>query len=324
MHLRQALTRFLAAMALATTLLPGPTAAAGYPERAVTIIVPATAGGPSDIIARVMAEGLSRRFAQPVVVVNRPGANTAIGFNSFVRSAPDGYTLYHMTALTSSLPLMQQNFEGNPVDAVEAISLLATNAIAVVARGTVPFNTLPEALGYARANPGKLTVATLGGLPELLARYIFQTQNANVTYVPYKGAADIATALVGQQVDLSFFSLVGVGAFLADGRLKVLATTGKARSPARPNVATIAETIPGLEVEDINYFGLVAPKGTPQDVLATLHAAVVEVGRTEEFRARIRGLESTPMTSSREEFRAIMNTIGNWRRMAREVGFAPK
>src|SRR4030095_8935442 len=131
--------------------------------------VPATAGGPGDIIARVTAEGLAKRFGQPVIVVNRPGANTAIGFNSFVRANPDGYTLLNMTALTASLPLMQQNFTGDPVETVEPISLLAKNAIAVIARGNAPFNTLPEMLTYARANPDKVSVGVLGGLPELLA-----------------------------------------------------------------------------------------------------------------------------------------------------------
>jgi len=308
----------------AASILPSYSVGAGFPDRPITIVVGSTAGGPTDVIARVTAEGLSKRLNQSVIVANRPGANSAIGFNSFVRSNPDGYTLFVMTALTSSLPLMQQNFAGEPVDSVEAISLLAMNSIAVVARGNAPFNTLPEMIAYAKANPEKMTYATVGGLPELLARYVFLKQGARATYIPYKGAADLTTDLVAERIDVGFFSLVGIGGFLGNGRLKVVAATGRSRSPLRPNVATLAETIPGLELEDINYFGLVAPKGTPADVLSVIHSALIEVGQSEEFKSKIRGLESTPVTSSPEDFRKLMETVKNWKVMAREVGFEPK
>src|SRR5687768_282362 len=158
-----------AAQALAASLLAGlvalasPSHAASYPEKPVSLIVGASAGGPSDIIARVTAEGLSKQLGQPVLVVNRPGASSAIAYNSFVRSPPDGYTLFMMTALTASLPIMQKEFSGGePVESVEPVSLLAMNAIAIVARGNAPFSTLPEMITYAKANPDKLTYATVG------------------------------------------------------------------------------------------------------------------------------------------------------------------
>jgi tripartite-type tricarboxylate transporter receptor subunit TctC len=314
----------LGALLAIVTAIVFPAQAASYPEKPISVLVGATAGGPTDIIARVTADGLSKRLGQPVVVVNRPGANSAIAFNAFVRSPPDGYTLYVMTALTASLPLMQQGFTGEPVESVEPVALLAMNSIAILARGNAPFNTLPELLSYARASPDRLTYATVGGLPELLARYMFQKEKVTATHVPYKGAADITNDLVAQRIDVGFYSLVGIGGFLADGRMKVIATTGKTRSAARPNVPTIAETLPGLELEDINYFGLVAPKGTPPDVIAKLHDALVQVGQTEDFKSRIVGLESTPAISSPAEFRSLLNSIGQWKTMAREVGFAPK
>ena len=320
-----------AAQALAASLLAlvavlaSPSHAASYPEKPVTLIVGASAGGPSDIIARVTAEGLSKRLGQPVLVVNRPGANSAIAYNSFVRSPPDGYTLFMMTALTASLPIMQKEFSGGePVESVEPVSLLAMNAIAVVARGNAPFSTLPEMITYAKANPDKLTYATVGGLPELLARYVLQKEGVVATHAPYKGAADITTDLLAQRIDVGFYSLVGITGFVSEGRLKTIAITGKSRSPGRPNLPTIAETIPGLELEDINYFGLVAPKGTSPEVIARLQGALNEVAQTEEFRSKIRTLESTPMMSTPEEFRALLSTIKQWKRMASDVGFAPR
>ena len=297
---------------------------AQYPDRTITVIVGASPGGPTDVIARITAEGLSKRLNQPVVVVNRPGANSAIAYTSFARSAPDGYTLFMMTALTSSLPLLQQGFTEEPVASVEPIALLAMNSIAVLARGNAPFATLPELLAFGRANPGKLNYATVGGLPELLGRYIFQKEKVTATHIAYKGAADITNDLLGQRVDVALYSLVGIGGHIADGRVKLLATTGKARSAARPNVPTIAETIPGLELEDINYFGIVAPKGTPADVIARLHRALVEVGQAEEFQSKIRSLESLPVVSTPAELQALMSTIANWKVMAKEVGFTPR
>lgn len=319
---RRVLTMLAGLMALATAA-PGAGQGA-YPDRPVTVIVGASPGGPTDVIARITAEGLSKRLNQPVVVANRPGANSAVAYASFARSAPDGYTLFMMTALTSSLPLMQQGFVGEPVESVEPVALLAMNSIAVLARGNAPFSTLPELIAYARANPGKLNYATVGGLPELMSRYIFQKQGVTATHIVYKGAADITNELLAQRMDVGFYSLVGIGGHVAEGRMKVLATTGKARSPTRPGVPTIAETIPGLELEDINYFGLVAPKGTPPEIIDKLHNALVEVGKTEEFQARIRSLESTPMVSTPGELRALMGTIANWKSMAKEVGFAPR
>jgi len=249
-----------------------------YPTRPVTIIVPFTPGGNTDISARIIADALSRRLKGSFIVENRGGAGGLLGGMVAAKAAPDGYTLLvGASGPTTISPLLHPEANYDPVKAFTPISLLAIAAIAIVVNPSLPVKDVRDLIALARAKPGALTVASAGsGTSGHLANALFQSMaNVQFTHVPYNGGGPAALAVVAGQVDLLFDQVTSTMNYAQQGRLRALAVTTAQRVAAYPDIPTVAESgLTGYEAE--TYTGLFAPAGTPKPIVDRLYAAVKE------------------------------------------------
>ena len=276
-----------------TAAIPGSARAESYPDRAVKIIVPFPAGGTADAIPRLVADWLSRRWAQPVIIENRTGAAGNIGAEFAYRSAPDGYTL-----LASPPPplVINQNLYpqlGYDPTRFEPIVVIAhvPNAL-IVNPNSVRASSVAELVEYLQENPEKVTAATQGnGTTSHLTSELFQLMaKVKLRHIPYRGSAPALQGLLGGEVDLMFDNL-GVSLPLVEaGKLKLLAVASAKRLPSLPNVPTIAETLPGFEA--VAWYAIVAPPKTPGDIVNKINADVNEALRQPELQERLRKLSA--------------------------------
>jgi tripartite-type tricarboxylate transporter receptor subunit TctC len=271
---RRVAVALLAAGALG--LVPLAHAQSGYPGKPVRLVVPFPAGGTTDILARAVAQKLSEAWGQSVVVDNRPGAGGNIGSELVARAAPDGYTLLMGTVGTHAINASL--YSKMPYDHVKdfaPVILVAGVPNVLVVNPSVPVNSVPELIAYLKANPGKVNFASSGsGTSIHLSGELFKVMTGvQMTHVPYKGSAPALTDLVGGQVQLMFDNLPSSLAFIKAGKLRALAVTSAARAAALPDVPTIAESgVPGFEAS--SWVGVLAPTGTPPDVIARINAEV--------------------------------------------------
>jgi tripartite-type tricarboxylate transporter receptor subunit TctC len=285
-------------LAVALAVLSGFTAQAeNFPSRTVTIVAPFAAGGPSDLIARIVGEGMKDALRQPVIVENVVGAGGTIGVGRVARAAPDGYTLalgnwgtFVVTGAVYSLPF-------DLLNDFEPISLLPAEPFLIASQPGIPAKDLKEFIAWLKANPGKATAASSGvGGPSHIAAVFFQKlSKTDLQVVPYRGAGPAMQGLVAGQVDLM---IVGPSMALPQeraGKIKVYALAAKSRSPLVPDVATVEEAgLPGFHMSV--WHGLWAPKGTPKDTIRALNAAVVRALNDPAARERFTqlGLEVPP------------------------------
>ena len=292
--LRTRLARaFVAFAALAAAAVQ---AAEPYPVRSVTIVNPWAPGGPSDAIIRPVAQQLGARLGQQFVVENRAGANGTIGATSVARARPDGYTLFfaHVAPIAIS-PSMPQKPAYDPVRDFAPVALIASGPSVLVVRGDFPAKTLAELIAFAKANPGKVTYGSVGvgSNTHLAGAMLENLAKVEMIHVPYKGSAPIQTDIVGGQLTTAFVNLGGALGLIQEGRLRPLAVTTLKRSSVLPQVPTVSESLPGFEID--GWYGLMAPAGTPPEIVGKLNAEVNEILNSAEFRARLRdaGMEST-------------------------------
>jgi tripartite-type tricarboxylate transporter receptor subunit TctC len=262
---------FLAAQAL----LPAQSRAEDYPSHAVRIIVPFGAGGPADLVARVLGNALQESFKQPFVIENRPGAGAVIGTQEAVKSAPDGYTLLMMSnTQTANESLVPQRKYDLMRDLVPIAPINVADLVVVV-HPSVPAGTLTEFIALAKSQPGKLNYASSGqGTPYHMAGELFKTMaGIDVVHVPYRNSGEARNGVIGGQVQMMIDSVTTMAPNVAQGQVRALATTGKARSSVLPNVPTSEEA--GLSgYEATIWLGLMAPTGTPRPIVDRLNAAV--------------------------------------------------
>ena len=265
--------------ALLTALVATAPAAAqetAYPTKPVRLVVPFPAGGTTDILARAVAQRLSETWGQQVIVDNRPGAGGNIGSELVAKSAPDGYTLLMGTVGTHAInPSLYAKMPYDHVKDFTPVVLVAGVPNVLVVNPSLPVHSVPELITYAKANPGKLNFASSGnGTSIHLSGELFRTMTGvDMTHVPYKGSAPALTDLVGGQVQLMFDNLPSSLQFIKTGKLRALAVTSAARSAALPELPTLAESgLPGFEAS--SWFGILAPAGTPKDIVAKINAAV--------------------------------------------------
>jgi tripartite-type tricarboxylate transporter receptor subunit TctC len=268
----------LAAIAIAATLAGVAGAAAQpYPSRPITIIVPFPAGGPTDALARILAERMKRALGQTVVVENPTGAGGTIGTGRVARAAPDGYTLilghwqtHVINGATYTLPF-------DVVKDFEPISLVADCPVWLIGKAALPPNNLADLIAWMKANPGAATVGIggVGGGADVLGTYFQKNTGTRVQFVPYRGAAPMIQDLVAGQIDLTFTQVASSVVQVRAGQLKAYMVMAKTRWQATPDTPTIDEAgLPGLYASF--WHGLWAPRGTPKDIVATLNAALVE------------------------------------------------
>lgn len=250
-------------------------AASAFPDRPVKIVVPFAPGGGTDIVARRVGDEMAKDLGQPVIIENRPGAGTIIGTAAVANSAPDGYTLVMATFAHAVNPSLHAKLPYDTFNAFAPVALVARSFNVVVTNPKFPYKTLQDLTADARAHPGKLNFGSFGsGTSAHLAGELFKSlAKVQLTHVPYKGAAPAITDLLGGQIEVMFTTVASVTAYIQSGQLRALAVTSAARSPAFPDIPTVAESgVPGYVAE--SWYGLYAPAGTPADVIARLNAAV--------------------------------------------------
>jgi len=322
-------TRFLLAIALAllgsATTLPASAQGPGtpYPNRAVKLVIPFPPGGPLDIIGRAIAQKLTDAWGQSVVVDNRPGAGGNIGADLVAKSPPDGYTIL-MGAL-STHAVNPSLYAKMPYDAVKdfaPITLVAITPNVLVVNASLPVNSAKEFVAYAKANSGKLAFGSgSNGSAGHLAGELFKVETAtDIVHVPYKGGAPATQALLAGDTQFMFDNLANATPQIKAGKLKALAVTTAERSKLAPELPTMAEA--GLTGFDIStWFGLLAPAGTPKDVIARWNAEVTKILNSPEMRERLTAQGAEPAPTTPEQFAAfIQSELPKYARIVKASG----
>ena len=295
--------------------------AQGYPAKPIHIIAPFPAGGGYDFLSRLLGAEMSKTFGQPVIVENKAGANGNIGTDFVAKSAPDGYTLLMGGNSPISLNVsLYPKLPFDPVKDFEAISRVATQPNLFAAHPTVPVKSVADLMRYAKANPGKITYASNGnGSPQhLAAEQLKQMAGIDMVHVPYKGAAPTAAALLAGEVSVAFNVILLPLPHVQTGKLTGLAVASSRRSPLAPDIPTLTEL--GYPIDIDTWYGLVAPAGTPQDIIAKLNGETIRILNLPELKERTRsqGIELGGSTSA--EFAAFIKTdIAKWGKVIREA-----
>lgn len=320
--------RALLAAGPATILAGGARAQDAWPTRPVSILVPFVAGGPSDIVARVIAQRMGTRLGQPVVAENRPGANGEVAARAVARAAPDGHTLLvgsiGVFAINTAL---RPNLGYDPVREFSPITLAVTTPnVLVVNAQRVPAKTLPELVAWLKANAGKTSYSTSGvGSSDHLTMELFkQETGTDPTHVPYGGGAAAATDLIAGNVQLSFQNLGTVAAHIQGGRLKAIAVTSRHRHPVLPDVPTVIES--GIaDFEVTSWQAMMAPANIPAPVLARLNAEAVAALKHPESTQRLEQIGFTVIANSPDEYGRFQRAeIERWRRVVQAAGIRPE
>ena len=264
---------FLLALAvLSLTAFSPDDASALYPDRIVRIVVPFAPGGGTDVIARTLAQEMAKDLGATVIIENKPGAGTIIGTQAVATSEPDGYTLLMGTFANAVNPSLNAKLPYDPHRDFAPVALIARSFNIVVVNPTSPFQSIADLIAAAKADPDKLSYGTFGtGTSAHLAGELFKDMaKVNLTMVPYKGAAPGITDLIGGQIQVMFTTVASAASLIAGGQLRALAVTSAERSPAFPQLPTVAEAgVPGYAAE--SWYGLFAPAKTPADVIDRLN-----------------------------------------------------
>jgi tripartite-type tricarboxylate transporter receptor subunit TctC len=325
----QALHRRWLLAALLAAAVPQPDARAqdAYPSRPIRIIVPTAPGGPSDISARLIAQELGRRWGRPVVVEIRAGAGTIIGSEIVAKAPPDGYTLL---VSPSTLAINPATYKKMPYDALRdfaPISQLYFVASLIVMHPSLPAKSVKEVIALAQARPGEILYSSSGHgtNPHLTIELFASMAKIRLLHVPYKGTAPGLVDLLGGRVAMMATSSMSLLVpHVRAGRLRALGITTAARSRALPDIPTIAEAgVPGYEA--VQWSGLLAPAGTPREIIARLHKETVAILRTPEATERLAGDSAEVVASSPEEFAAFIRAeTVKWAKVAKAAGIQPE
>ena len=291
-------------LALALCALHAPGFAQNFPARPVTLVVPFPPGGGTDTGARVIAEQLSRRWNQPVIVENKGGAAGQIGADFVAKSKADGYTLLLGNIGTQAInPLLYPKLPYDADKAFAPVSLVAELPLAMMVHPSVPAKTAAEFVALAKAKPGQMSYSSsgAGGAPHLAAEMFKDQTGTFILHVPYRGGGPAIADLLAGHVQLSFMTVLEASGHIKAGKLRALAVTGDKRVPAFADVPTLAESVaPGFNA--ISWIGLLAPSGTPPDVVERIAADLRAVLADESVKARFTGLGGVPRTTSPQEF----------------------
>jgi tripartite-type tricarboxylate transporter receptor subunit TctC len=293
-----------------------------FPAKPIRIVVPLAAGGPADIFARAIGERLSAGSGQPVVIDNRPGANTNIGSEIVAKAAPDGYTLL-LTASTHTInPSLYANLPFDPIRDFAPITLIAQTPLVMVLHPSVPAKSVREFIALAKTRPGQINFGSAGNGSTLhLAGEMFNVlAGVKMVHVPYKGVTQAMNDLLGGHLALMFPGAPIALPHARSGKLNALATTGAERTPAAPELPTVAEAgIPGFEVTV--WYGTFAPAGTPQPVIQRLNADLVRIVQQPNIRERWAALGAEPLTNTAAEFAAFLGAdLRKWAKVVKDSG----
>lgn len=284
-----------------------------YPSHPVRVMVGFAAGGPNDILARLMGQWLAKRLDQPFVIENRPGAGSNIATEAVVHARPDGHTLLLVGSPNAINATLYDKLSFNFIREIAPVGSFMRGALVLVVHPSVPAETLPEFIAYAKANPGKLSFGSggLGGITHMAAELFKMMAGVEMVHVPYRGVAPAMTDLLGGRVQVLVANPAQSTPYTGVGRLRALAITTATRSAALPDIPTVGEFVSGYEASSI--FGFGAPKNTPTEIIDKLNKEI-NVGLADpEIKTRIAALDGTVLVSSPAEFgHLIADETAKW------------
>lgn len=312
----------LAASLAALALGGAATAQAAWPDRPITMVVPFPPGGPTDLVARVLAKQLTGQLGQTVVVENKGGANGNIGMQYAAAAKPDGYTVLYNTSSIALSPNLYRSLAFDPVKDFTPVSSTAVIPLVLLVHPSVPARDAQGFVDYARQHPGKLSYgsAGAGNVTHLGALLLLRSLNIDAVHVPYRGSAPAMTDLVGGQVQVMTNTLNDSLGFIREGKLRALAVTSRARSEQLPEVPTVAETVvPGFEMGA--WQGVVVPAGTPEAVVGKLNAEIRRALQSDEMQKQLKAQGAQALGSTPQEYGAyIRGEIQRWGAVIKEAG----
>lgn len=307
------------------SIASGAARAADYPVKPVRLVVPFAPGGSSDSVARMVGAKLTEAWEHQTIVENRPGASTNIGSMYVARSTPDGYTLYLANANYTVNPALFKTLPYDPIKDFVAVAQIANQTVVLMVHPSVPAKSVKELVQLAKARPGELNFASPGvGTSSHMTGVLLQAMTKiNMVFVPYKGAGPSLIDLIAGQVTVGASGLTSSVQYIDTGRLRALGVTSAKRSVLKPDIPTIAESgIPGFEVA--NWFGILAPAGTPAPVVEKIHQQVAKIMGQESNQQLIFKMGLEPSPSGPKEFGTFVRSeIEKWIRVVREMGIKP-
>jgi tripartite-type tricarboxylate transporter receptor subunit TctC len=294
--------------------------AQSFATKPVRIITPFSAGGSTDVLARALGEGLQRELGQPIIVENKTGAGSVLGNDAVAKSAPDGHTMLLTTGAFAIVPSLNAKLPYSQQTGFSPITILGRAPNVLFVRADSPLKSGADLLAQARAKPGRLTYGSSGsGSSTHLSTELLKVMaKVFITHIPYRGGSAVLTDVIGGQIDVGVATLPSVMTMLNSGRIRALTVSGKTRSPALPNVPTVAESgVPGYDAD--NWYPILAPGGTPPAVVKQLHEAIKAAAATPTFRQRAasEGLNVT-LEAPQAAAAFILAEEAKWRRVVKE------
>jgi tripartite-type tricarboxylate transporter receptor subunit TctC len=297
-----------------------------YPVRPVRIVVPSPPGGGTDIVARVLADHFSKVFGQQFFVENRPGAGNMIGIESVARSAPDGYTFLMVASTLSLNSVLYKKVSYDPIKDFAPIMQVASAPNVLIINPSVPAKSLTEFIALAKQKPGELTYGTpgIGTSPHMCMELLKYMAGIDVQHIPYRGTVPAMTDVMSGQITGMFSTALSARPQIDAGTVRALGLSSNRRSGAMPNVLPIAEAgVPGYDATQ--WYGFLAPAGTPADIIARVHAESVKALQTKELRDKLATDGAEPVGSTPEEFaKLIRDELEKWGKVAKAAGIEPQ
>jgi tripartite-type tricarboxylate transporter receptor subunit TctC len=292
--------------------------AQAYPMQPVRIVVGFAAGGPNDILARLMGQWVAERFGQPFVIENRPGAGGNIGTEAVVKSPPDGYTLLMAGTPNATNATLYDKLNFNFIRDIAPVAAISRNTLVMVVHPSVPAKTVPEFIAHAKANPGKISMASggVGSTPHVAGELFKMMTGVNLVHVPYRGAGPAITDLIAGQVQVYFAQMMASIEYVRAGKLRPLAVTTATRSEVLPDLPTVGEFVPGYEAD--TWQGIGAPKNTPPEIVDKLNTEINAALANPKMKARLVDLGGTPMPMTPADFgKLIADETEKWGKVIR-------
>jgi tripartite-type tricarboxylate transporter receptor subunit TctC len=313
-------------LAVALALWSGLAIAQGWPSRPVRFVVPFPPGGSTDLAARTLADKLGRSLGAQFIVENRAGGGGAIGASEVARAAPDGYTILFAADPITTLALVVRNVPFDTLRDFTPITQVTTQPIAVAVHASLPVKTLQELVAHAKANPGKLSFAHsgTGSGQHMSGELLKRLAGIDIVHVPYKGGGPAVQDLVGGQVLMGVLGSTPLIPHHKAGRIRIVAFTSKERFAPMPEIPTVHESgFPGFDTSQ--WLGLLAPRGTPQEVVSRLHLETANALALADVKERLAQAALQPVGNTPGEFAAVIRTdIERWAKLARELGLEPQ
>jgi tripartite-type tricarboxylate transporter receptor subunit TctC len=297
-----------------------------YPNKPIRVIIPFPPGNTSDIVARLIAPKVTERTGQPWIVENRPGASGTIGLDAIARANPDGYTIG--MGQGGNMVIAPHTFKKVPYDALkdfQTVAIMGRNYLGIVANTSVPFKTLTEMVGWAKSNPGKLTVATNGegGFPHLAFEHFAAMAGITFQHIPYKGSAAIVTDLAGGQVQAGIDGISGIAPHIRSGRIRLLAITNDKRVALWPETPTANESVPGYTSG--GWFGMVAAAGVPREIIAKLNQEINFAMNQPDVKEKMENAGLIVDNESPEHFdRIFRRDYATFQKLIKDIGYQPQ